>query len=149
MNRRPWLPGYITLFVVAMTLTAIGIIQSCPIVDDGQLTQGCNHVFVSSSASGHAINGLALSGVVVILGAAITFLRGQRPTILSFLVWASAGLLEPAIPASWYITPNPLLTVLLLTSSALAVLLAVPAGVSIARDAGEPEPSVKTRTVEG
>lgn len=121
---------YISLFLVAGALVWTGLGQSCPHFDDGYLVLGCDHGQIWSQGWGHLRQALILSGLVSVVGSAISLIRGRRPTGLSFLIWGTTGVLELAIPASWF-TPN-LLTVPLLVVSALAVIVALPAGVSVA-----------------
>lgn len=96
------------------------------------MMQGCDDHRVGTSPSGHFLNWLVISGAAALLGTGIALVRRRRPSLRSFAVWCSTGVLELAIPASWYIAPN-YLAIPLLAVAGFAVLSAVPAGVSLAR----------------
>lgn len=131
MKSRPWLRVYILLFVGAMAVSLIGIAQSCPVIDDGMLLQGCDHDRIATTAWGHFLNWMLISGAAVLVGTVIAVARRRRPSLRSFVVWGSAGMLELAIVAAWYISPG-YLAIPLLALAACAVLAAVAAGVSLA-----------------
>jgi hypothetical protein len=129
---------YLCLFLVAAALTTVGILQSCPTVSDGHLVVGCDNTFVASSVWGHVVNWVLISTFVTAAGLATAFIGGRRPTLASFFVWESSGLLEIAVAASWFITPSFLIAPLLVTSAA-AVLVSIPTGVACAGPVDEPK----------
>lgn len=131
MRSKPWVAAYTSLFLVAGALAWTGFARSCANLNDGYLIQGCGHDNIWTQGSSHLLQFLMISGLVTVVGTAISLIRGRRPTTSSFVIWGTTGLLELAIPASWY-TPI-LLTEALLFVSALAVVVALPAGVSVAK----------------
>lgn len=131
MTSRWWLWIYVSLLSAALALSVIGISQSCPDIDGGFLTQGCDHSKIVTAASGHGLSWLLISGAAAVLGTAIALVRRRRPSFRSFVVWSSAGVLELSLIAAWYISPG-YLAIALLIIAACAVLAAVPAGVSLA-----------------
>jgi hypothetical protein len=100
MTRGLWLWAYIGLGVAALTLAVAVIARSCPVYQEGYLTTGCDDVGLATSWVSHVAAFVVLATVVTLIGTLATLWRRRQPTLASFVVWVSAGLLEVVIVAS-------------------------------------------------
>lgn len=127
-----WIRAYATMFVVVSAGIVLGVVQSCPQLEDLGPAFGCGDSVGIMSWSWHLIFWLVASGVVTLIGLVGVIASRRRPTAGSFVVWGSAGLLELALTVSREIQPRTL-EIPLQLSMLLTVILAIPAGASLSQ----------------
>lgn len=103
-----WIRAYAAMFVLVSAGVVLGIVQSCPQMQDLGPAFGCGDSVGVMSWSWHFIFWLVASSVVTLIGLVTVFAHRRRPTAASFVVWGSAGLLELAPTVSQEIRPRGL-----------------------------------------
>lgn len=136
-----WIGAYATMFVIVSAGIVLGVVQSCPQLQDLGPAFGCGDSVGIMSWSWHLIFWVVASGVVTLLGVVAVFASRRRPTAASFVVWGSAGLLELAATVSGEIQPRTL-EIPLQLSMLLTMIVAIPAGASLSRIRQEEKVSV-------
>lgn len=129
------------MFVLVSAGIVLGVVQSCPQIQDLGPAFGCGDSVGIMSWSWHLIFWLLASGVVTMIGLVTVFAYRRRPTAASFVVWGSAGLLELALTVSQELQPRGL-EIPLQLSMLFAMILAIPAGASLSQIRHEERASV-------
>lgn len=132
----PWLRAYGVAFLILAAGTAIGLARTCVDVGSNALTVGCSDKLIGRSWPGFFGTWAVYSGIAGVLGLVLTRIMQRRPTVASFSVWFSVGVIWEFSHAWNYLPWVPPVPVWFLTLVAVESL-GVAAGVSAAKKWGD------------
>jgi hypothetical protein len=136
--------SYLIVLVIAVALTLPSIASECGRYSDGYFEFGCSDFISAVSPWQYGGSVLILGAGIAVVGALIAMgLRGRAPTAASVAIWLSAGLLLFSPHGTLFVQVrhgSALLMGAIYLATAIGIILAVAAGVSLARPrSGQPD----------
>lgn len=135
-DRRPrwswWAWWFVLLMAVIALATIVAFARGCASWQAGGLTLGCSDSLYGVDWPFFLLFWALVSGAATVLGVVVTLIARRRPTVWSFVLWASVGLLGPSVFAPDYLSPTIPEPYLWWVIAATGVL-GIPAGASLGR----------------